>query len=276
MPRIYRKWGPILEHAAEIVNSYETDVTLRQLFYRLVSDEILRNTKSDYTALASRTAALRRDRAFPAMVDRTRALERMQSWNSVEEAVNERVNEFRLDHSEGQRCSIYVFVEKAALENQLWSWFGHLGIGIAALRGYHSVPLEWQIKRDLVNRRNGFERRIALYVGDYDSTGKDIERNFWRYLRPFFHEVERVALAWDQIEEHDLPLQLGKSGDTRAVAFAAEHEGENVQVEVDALPPDVLRGLLTKAIDKHYDYGAYEAVLEREGELREQALEKFA
>src|SRR5918912_4161307 len=245
MARPYRKWPPILEHAAEIVNSYETDVTLRQLFYRLVSDETLRNTQSDYTQLAHRTAALRRDQTFPAMVDRTRALSRMESWDSIEEAVNERVKEFRLDHSEGQSCDIFLFVEKSALENQLWSWFGHLGIGIAALRGYHSVPLEWQIKASVRHRsrRNGFERRVALYIGDYDSSGKAIERNFWRHVRPFFHEVERVALDWDQVEEYDLPLQLGKAGDTRAVAFAAEHNGENVQVEADALPPDVLRGL---------------------------------
>jgi hypothetical protein len=31
-------WQPILERAAEIVDSYETPVTLRQLFYRLVGD----------------------------------------------------------------------------------------------------------------------------------------------------------------------------------------------------------------------------------------------
>lgn len=31
-------WKTILPHAAAIVNSYDTPITLRQLFYRLVSD----------------------------------------------------------------------------------------------------------------------------------------------------------------------------------------------------------------------------------------------
>ena len=31
--RPYRKWEPVIDHAAEIVVSYDTGVTLRQLFY---------------------------------------------------------------------------------------------------------------------------------------------------------------------------------------------------------------------------------------------------
>jgi hypothetical protein len=31
-------WPPVLEHAAEIVDGYDTGVNLRQLYYRLVAD----------------------------------------------------------------------------------------------------------------------------------------------------------------------------------------------------------------------------------------------
>jgi len=34
-------WAPILRRAASVVDGYDTGVTLRQLFYRLVSEELL-------------------------------------------------------------------------------------------------------------------------------------------------------------------------------------------------------------------------------------------
>ena len=41
-------WVPILKHAVNIVSSYDSGVTLRQLFYRLVADLTLPNTRSYY------------------------------------------------------------------------------------------------------------------------------------------------------------------------------------------------------------------------------------
>lgn len=263
-------WQAILKHAAEIARGYDTSVTLRQLFYQLVAAKVLRNKQTDYAQLASRTADARRNGGFPALIDSTRSMARMQSWETVGDALDERVQEFRLDHSTGQRHDLYIFVEKAALEPQIWSWFGGHGVGVAALRGYHSVPLEQQIKADFYDRReSGAEKRIALYVGDFDPSGTDIERNFVRHLGNHFAEFRRVALTWEQVEQYDLPPQLGKATDTRAAAFVAEH-GELVQVEADALPPDTLRDLLTTAVNEFFDRSAYETVIERERELRDQ------
>jgi hypothetical protein len=49
-------WDDILKVAAEIVESYDTPVTLRQLFYRLVSMQLIRNSGPEYTQLSNRTA----------------------------------------------------------------------------------------------------------------------------------------------------------------------------------------------------------------------------
>jgi hypothetical protein len=272
-----RDWSPILERAAEIVRSYDTFVTLRQLFYRLVAAEVLRNVQADYQQLASKSAAARRNGGFPALTDSTRSLSRLLSWESVGDALDERVQEFRLDRAAGQEHDLYVFVEKAALEPQIWSWFGGLGIGVAALRGYHSVPLERQIRRSVERRRSDGEesRAVALYVGDFDPTGTDIERNFTRYLGGHFAEFRRVALTWDQVTAYDLPPQLGKAADPRAATFAEEH-GELVQVEADALPPDTLRDLLTDAVDEFFDRDTYDAVIEREGKMRDRLADLVA
>jgi hypothetical protein len=49
-----------------------------------------------------------------------------------------------------------------------------------------------------------------------------------------------VALLWEQVEQYKLPVEVGKTTDSRAAAFIARH-GQNVQVEVEAMPPDLLR-----------------------------------
>ena len=64
-------WKPVLERGAEIVESYDTGVTLRQLFYRLVVEQELPNLQSYYRRLSSNTAEGRRDGTFPDLLDRT-------------------------------------------------------------------------------------------------------------------------------------------------------------------------------------------------------------
>ena len=53
-------WPLLLEQAATIVRSYDTSVTLRQLFYRLVAAELLPNTTNAYKALSKYSAEARR------------------------------------------------------------------------------------------------------------------------------------------------------------------------------------------------------------------------
>jgi hypothetical protein len=45
------QWVPVLEAAREIVSSYRTRVTLRQLFYRLVAAQLIPNTQPYYRRL---------------------------------------------------------------------------------------------------------------------------------------------------------------------------------------------------------------------------------
>ena len=121
--------------------------------------------------------------------------------------------------------------------------------------------LQWAVEevRDLV----GSLRRAGL-------SGEDIERDF-RSRTGCFSRTLRVALNAEQVEEYNLPPQVGKATDSRAASFVARH-GRLVQVELDALPPDILRGLYADAIGQFWDMSAYEAVLEREREERKELM----
>ena len=109
-----------------------------------------------------------------------------------------------------------------------------------------------------------------MYAGDFDPSGEDILRDFLART-DCFTKVERIALTADQVLEYDLPPLPGKTTDTRAARFIAEH-GALVQVELDALDAldgDLLHNLYNDAIGRYWDVSLYEAVLDREAEERE-------
>lgn len=253
-------WPTIVARAEEIVRSYSTGVTLRQLHYRLVSEQLYPNTQNAYKRLSELTAERRRNGTFPDLMDRGRTIHQYTHFANPEQALRRLESWYRLDRTKGQDVSLYLGVEKAGIVNQLQNWFGDLGIPIIALGGYSSQSYIKDIKAHASRRKHP----ILLYGGDFDPSGEDIDRDFVART-DCWEKVVRVALTADQVEEFHLPPNPGKSSDSRAAKFVERH-GRLVQVELDALDPELIRLLYLQAIDEYFDYDAYEAVLEQEQE----------
>ncbi len=79
-------------------------------------------------------------------------------------------------------------------------------------------------------------------------------------------EAERIALTRTQVEEFDLETAPTKPGDTRAKNW----QGETCQLE--ALPPEVLAGLVEDAIAAHFDAGKLGAEIDQEQDDRSELL----
>lgn len=256
-------WSTVLTEAEDIVYSYSTGVTLRQLFYRLVATHRLPNTTSAYKGLSRTTAEARRAGSFPDLIDRGRQIHRHAHWSSPADAISTIVRQYRRDRTEGQDVSIYIGVEKAGLVMQLQSWFGDLGIPILALGGYSSQTYVDEVGMDADTQDRP---AVLIYAGDFDPSGEDIDRDFV-HRTDCFDKVIRVALSAAQVEQYDLPPAMGKSTDSRAGAFVQRH-GVLVQVELDAVPPDVIERLYRDAIAEFWDTSSYDAVLDVEAAER--------
>jgi len=279
-------WPQVVTRAREIVLSYDTSVTLRQLFYRLVSAQVIPNTQAAYKRLSALTAEARRHGDFPALIDRGRTIHRYESFGGPQDALDQLVRWYRLDRTRGQDVSLYLGVEKAGMVVQLQSWFGDLGIPILALGGYGSQSYVDEVIEDVSRspmRPDALDRAAAglpcqrgavlLYAGDFDPSGEDIDRDFMERT-DCWEAVVRVALSAGQVRDYRLPVNPGKAADSRAAGFIERH-GSLMQVELDALDPAALRELYQDAIDEYWDTSAYEAVLAQEradtGRLREAA-----
>src|SRR4051794_33932229 len=115
MPTQRKAWAPIVARAAEIVEEYDTAVTLRQIFYRLVAEGLIANKKTEYNQLSDHTARARREGTFPALIDRTRSIERPQRFTSPAHALTWLADRYRRDRLEGHSVLPMIVVEKATL-----------------------------------------------------------------------------------------------------------------------------------------------------------------
>jgi hypothetical protein len=264
-------WPPVLALAAEIVRSYDTGVTLRQLFYRLVAAAIVPNLNSYYRRLSELTAAGRRAGTFPELLDRTSGIEQARTFDGPDQAREWLRDMYRTDRTAGQPWTIYLGVEKAGLSAQLDSWFGGLGVPIIALGGYASQSLIGQIRDDIY-----WQKRPAalVYAGDHDPTGEDIVRDLVARVG-LFARVMRVALTPEQVSTYNLPFNPSAEvaakleRDPRAAGFMERH-GSLVQYEVDALAPDDLRNMYRTALDELWQDEPYQSALAAEQGEREQ------
>lgn len=118
---------------------------------------------------------------------------------------------------------------------------------------------------------------LVLAFSDLDPSGVDLVDNLSRQFSDFgiWPRVERIALTKDQVEDYNLPHdpKALKMKDPRAPSFIAEYG--RYAVELDALSPPTLEGLVHEAVQSRLDQALFEKEKERQeeerGEIRELA-----
>ncbi|MFD9688449.1 hypothetical protein ACFWXO_22150 [Kitasatospora sp. NPDC059088] len=267
------RWAEVVQKAAQVALGYGGDVTLRQVYYRLTMAGVIPHTASSYKHLSARVAAARREERFPDLVDTVRRVHVPPAWQDATEMIIQVPSWFRLDRTRGQQTALYVAVEKDTLRAQFTGWLDEFGIPVIVVRGYGS-----QSYVQVVAERTARDPRPAhlLYVGDFDCSGEDIERDFLARTA-CWASVERVLLTDEQRLAYGLLPTAGKKDDPRWPAFAAKYDfdpARPVQWEVEALDRNDLHALLMAAIEPYVDHDVLATVLADEHRQR-QRLERF-
>ena len=128
--------------------------------------------------------------------------------------------------------------------------------------------------------KHSMARRIAaladveiLHIGDHDPSGVHLYYNLGEDLQAFVDHyggqmsLTRLAVTPAQVSEMDLPTAPPKRTDNRSF------EGETTQAE--AIPPRVLREIVTDAVEARIDMDAYNATLAEEEVIRERLVERL-
>jgi len=253
----------------DIIEGYIADgyvITLRQLYYRLVTRNIIPNVIREYQKLSN---LLKKGRMagvvdWAAIEDRTRT-PYLQYWaRDKEDAINDTVKQYKLNRQRNQENYVELWCEKDALSNVLKRKTDHYHIYLMVNRGYSSVSAMYQAYQRLARAKNEGKFNHILYLGDHDPSGLDMIRDIRDRMAEFgLHpDVKHIALTGEQIEEYDPPPNPTKFKDPRAKWYINEF-GKTCW-EVDALPPDVLHELVEDYVENLIDIDLFEETMEEE------------
>jgi len=253
----------------EVINTYLEQglrLTLRQLYYQLVTQNAIPNEERAYKNLGKLVSDARLAGLidWDAIEDRARVPRIPQDFENLSDLVNVALGAYRLPRWQGQFEYVELWVEKDALSGVLAPLASKYHVTLMVNRGYSSQSAMYGAAR----RFNEHSDRncILLYLGDHDPSGEDMVRDIDDRLRLLASsasiEVIKVALTWEQVEEHNPPPNPTKLTDTRSAGYIAKYG--DACWEVDALRPDILQSLIDDAITEHLNETLMDEVKERE------------
>jgi hypothetical protein len=267
----------LIEAALRILKEI-APATVRQTFYQLVVVELITNCDAAYRRVSRLLTIARRDGRIPfeMIVDRSRQTHDHAGWDDLEHLaynMDLMLKEYRRDYWQDQPIHTEVILEKDAMSGSIMPVVKDYGLMLHPVRGFDSTANVHLIAKRLVGRRRAGKRVHILYLGDFDASGTDMDRDVKARLEEYMNlvqrdegkppnqdlcqvELERVAIFQGDIDRYRLPPQKVKSSDPRAKAFVRRHGRRTV--ELDALNPDVLRRRLRSAIERHIERQRWE------------------
>jgi hypothetical protein len=217
------------QEAEDYYNKHGTSLTLRGLFYILVSKNVIPNTVNSYKRLSAVLAEARYNGGFPwyLLRDSTRRFHYLETSTNyptrpltaeelrriIEDYIRSYTN-VSVNPWDDQNHRIIVVVEKEALGDlvtrfieEVWE---HGVYQVRVIRGYDSAT----DLHDLANAISYIPENqtpVVLQLGDFDPSGEDIVRDFRERLMMLSHRrdivFEKVAVTIDQIASLQLPCR---------------------------------------------------------------------
>lgn len=257
------------------------ELTLRQLYYQLVSRAVIPNNERSYDNIGALLSDARLAGLvdWDAIVDRTRFLRGLSHWNAPGDIIRSCANGYHMDLWADQPKRVEVWVEKDALIDVVGQVARQFDVPFFSCRGYTSQSEMHGAAERLVQYQSGGQSVVIIHLGDHDPSGLDMTRDIDDRLQLFceYHNttdvtLKRLALNKPQILAHKPPPNPAKLTDCRVKKYIAEHGDQSW--ELDALNPKVIADLIRGEIRKHLDKEKFEAAqrLEEQGRAELQKL----
>ena len=209
------------------------------------------------------------------IVDETRSIERVPTWNNPADYAEREAQTYRRDFWNQQPHRVQVWSEKGTVRGVLALVLDQYAVGFLPVHGFSSATAAHDIAEDDDGRD-----LIVLYVGDYDPSGmfmseEDLPARFTRYDGDHV-KLRRIALTVEQLRGLPSFPAADKKKDPRFKWFVANY-GKRCW-ELDAMDPNDLRDCVEEAIEELIDPVAWERceiVNRAEQELLKTILENW-
>jgi len=259
-----------------MVDDYEKKgyrMTLRQLFYQLVSHDILPNDQKKYKKLSTiiKDARMAGLIDWDIIEDRIRIPTMPSEFENISDLVQAAISSYRRDRWENQEYYVEVWVEKDALSGVLEPVTRKYHVHLLVNRGYSSTSALHESVLRIKQQRD--KECVILYLGDHDPSGKNMITDIKNRLEQFQCDatVKDVALTMEQIKQYNLPPNSAKKSDPRSDEYIKRHG--NLSWELDALTPEVLNQLVSSHIEEFLDMDEYQRIMDQEEEEKRELVQ---
>jgi hypothetical protein len=192
------------------------------------------------------------------IVDETRELEQVATWDNATEYLRCTARDYRRDFWQQQQERVQVWSEKGTVRGVLQPLLDEYGVGFMPVHGFGSATIV-----NSVSQADDSHPLTILYIGDYDPSGlwmseRDIPDRLKRYGGDHI-TVERIALLRDDctlLGRRPAFNVKEKSKDTRTPWFRKIYG--QLCWELDAMDPNDLRTRVETEINYHIEPVAWE------------------
>jgi hypothetical protein len=272
----------LINSVRSILSHYSDDLplNLRQVFYALIVDHGYEKTEQAYKRLSGHVAKARRAGWIPWNAIRDdgfhsgEALTYSDADDVCEHFANQAAR-VRVDRQFGQDRKISVWCEAQGMVPSIEKICSEYGVEVLSSGGFDSVTA----KHDVAQRYARSKQEIlVLHIGDYDPSGETMFKVLEQDVGQFVIDItagmkqpptfERLALTQEQVRRFDLPTAPPKKS-----GHSKNWVGGTVQLE--ALDPKTLRGMVKEAIEAELDMDQYNRMLATEQEIRKEVKQRL-
>ncbi|OYW52883.1 MAG: hypothetical protein B7Y80_19350 [Hyphomicrobium sp. 32-62-53] len=274
--RGFAPWKPkpetleLVASVREVLQEYRQHLllTVRQVFYRLVGTQDYAKTETAYGRLCETVNRARRAGLIDFGDIRDDGASRYEhtAWRDADAFLSDmraEAERFRLDRQDGQAVRLWLLSEAQGMAPMLYRTANHFAVPVLSSGGFDSLTAKHDLARELADALRQGQRAEVLHIGDHDPSGTHLFSSLAEDVGAMCAELvgklptfTRLAVTPAQIDAFNLPTAPAKVTDRRAF------EGQTVQAE--ALPPDILSGIVREAIEARRDRATLEQVLAAE------------
>jgi hypothetical protein len=242
--------------------------TVRGGFYLAETMGLVPKTQAGYDRIQNQLLNMRRQDKLPWnwIVDLGRDVYSRDTYDSLSDFLDDMSSLYARDHWRTHDHRVEVWLEKRAVSGVIRPVvIGKWGLDLYISVGQSSDTYLHRAGETI--KRYGKPTHV-LILTDLDPSGISIDDNIARKLPLFTGGVpvftRRLAVTRDQVRELNLPTRPPKETGKQKEKFNRQH-GDDC-VELDAIPPPVLRQLVDEAIAPHADMRKirHERMIQRE------------
>ncbi len=247
-------------------------LTLRQIYYQLVSREYIENKVSEYGMLSNllKWARIEGYISWGDVEDRVRHFHDLRGWSNAKAFEKAHYQAFLTGYNrnllQSQDKYIEIWVEKDAVSSIFTRVSQKYTVPVVVCRGFNSVSFLNEY-RERLNYYPG-KHAVLLYFGDFDPSGVEMLNSAKITLEEEMKveniEFKRVALQKEDIFRYKLPHdpRAIKKTDSRTKKHVAKY-GE-LAVELDALAPQIMEEKVKTALESELDMTAFYHEIDKE------------